>query len=296
MKLKYFLVDVFTTEVLAGNPLAIFTKADALSDELMQRIAAEFNFSGTVFVHQPRLDYHAAALRIFTPTTELSFAGHPTVGTAVLLGLQQRLAAVRLEEKVGLVTCVMDKISRRSGSAFFSLPHLPERQGDAPPMEKMAGALGLAPEDFGCRNFAPAQFSAGVPFYLVPVKDAQTLARIKIERRGWTQAFPEGDHSVYAFTETPAEPDNDYAARMFSPTMGMNEAPATGAAAAALIGLLAEHAQGDGSLDLVLRQGREMGRPSQITLRFSRQGGVLERAGIGGSAVLLAEGELDLPV
>lgn len=294
MKLKYFILDVFTDQILAGNPLAVVMKADHLSDEMMQKIAAEFSLSETVFVHQPRLDYHAAALRIFTPRTELPFAGHPTVGTAVLLGLEQRLSAVRMEEQVGLITAVMEKTGKRKGTAHFSLPRLPERLGDGPSVEDMSGALGLEAADFGCGAFAPGLYSAGVPFYLVPVRDAAVLARIRIERRGWNDVFSHGHNSVYAFTATPAEPANDYAARMFSPGMGIGEDPATGAAAAALIGLLAEHVEGEGPFDLALRQGHEIGRPSLISLRFSKKQNQLERAGIGGTAIVLAEGELDL--
>ncbi|MBU1176531.1 MAG: PhzF family phenazine biosynthesis protein [Alphaproteobacteria bacterium] len=294
MKLKYFLLDVFTDKELAGNPLAVVMKADHVSDELMQKIATEFNLSETVFVRQPRLDYHAAALRIFTAKTELPFAGHPTVGTAVLLGLEQRLSGVRLEEEIGVVTCVIERTGKRSGTAHFSLPQLPERLGEAPSSEAMAEALGLGVEDFGCGDFLPAQWSAGVPFYLVPLRDAAALARIRIERRGWFDVFPDGRNAVYAFTATPEEKSNDFAARMLSPHIGQGEDPATGSAAAALIGLLSDHAPGDGPSDFKLRQGHEMGRPSLISLRFSKQAGKLDRAGIGGSAVVIAEGEMDL--
>ena len=294
MKLKYFVLDVFTDQILAGNPLAVVMKADHLGDEQMQKIAAEFNLSETVFVRQPRLDNHAASLRIFTPKSELPFAGHPTVGTAVLLGLEQRLSGVRLEEKVGLITCVIETTGRRSGTAHFSLPQLPRRVGDAPPLAQMAEMMELSVDDFGCGAFAPALWSAGLPYYLVPVRDAAALARIRIERRGWPDVFPEGHHSVYAFTRTPEEKGYDYAARMLTTELGSGEDPATGSAAAALIGMLAEHAAADGAFDITLRQGLEMGRPSRISLRFSKKDGVLDRAGIGGSAVVLAEGELDL--
>lgn len=294
MKLNYFTLDVFTDTILTGNPLAVVLKADDMSDQLMQHVASEFNLSETVFVHQPRLDYHAAALRIFTPQMELPFAGHPTVGSAVLLGLQQRLSAIRLEEKIGLITCVMEKTSRRSGTAHFSLPKLPERLGDGPDAAAIADRLGLEPVDIGCADFAPALFTAGVSFYLVPVRDAGVLERIEVERRGWGQVFPDGRHAVYVFTATPEDPKSQYAARMFSPGHGRGEDPATGSAAAALIGLLAEHSAENGAFDLTLRQGKEMGRPSLISMRFTKKDGVLSRAGIGGSAIVLGEGELDL--
>ena len=101
MKLDYTLLDVFTTERLSGNPLAVVGKADGLLDDQMQRIAAEFNLSETVFITKPKTERHTAALRIFTPQVELPFAGHPTVGAAVVLGLETKMTAIRLEEPIG---------------------------------------------------------------------------------------------------------------------------------------------------------------------------------------------------
>src|ERR1700749_4821227 len=108
MKLDYLLLDVFTNERLQGNPLAVVCKADGLLDDQMQRIASEFNLSETVFVTKPRVERHSAAVRIFTPQVELPFAGHPTVGAAVVLGLELKSSAVRIEEKIGTITCVIE--------------------------------------------------------------------------------------------------------------------------------------------------------------------------------------------
>ena len=294
MKLNYFLLDVFTDTKLAGNPLAVVMKADYLSDEQMQAIAAEFNLSETVFMRQPRLDYHAASLRIFTPKTEVPFAGHPTIGTAVLLGLEQGLKAVRLEEEFGLVTCVIDKTGRNRATAHFSLPQLPERLGDLPDDAIIAETLGLEPADLGSDTYRGGMYTAGLGYYMVPVRSIEVLKRIHIERRGWNQVFPLDHHAVFAFVPTPDEQGNDFAARMFTTELSSGEDPATGSAAAAMIALLAETGPDDGQFDLSLRQGCKMGRPSRISMRFSKSGGVLERAGIGGSAILLGQGELDL--
>lgn len=295
MQLDYFILDVFTKHRLSGNPLAIVLKADGLSDARMQAIAGEFNLSETVFVRQPSIERHTAALRIFTPRTELPFAGHPTVGAAVLLGLQQRASAIRLEEHVGLITCVIERDDRRTGSARFSLPQLPEKIGDAPSSEKIAGTLGISADDIGCGPYQPAYYSAGLDYYLVPVKNAQVLTRLNLDRRGWADVYSAGSQSAYVFTETPEERGNDFAARMFSPTMGIDEDPATGSAAAALIGLIAEHIpEGTGQKEYRLRQGTEMGRSSLIEMQAKFEDGKLVHGGIGGSAVILAEGKLDL--
>jgi trans-2,3-dihydro-3-hydroxyanthranilate isomerase len=293
MKLDYLLLDVFTRDRLRGNPLAVVLRADGLLDDQMQRIASEFNLSETVFVTKPRAERYSAAVRIFTPQVELPFAGHPTVGAAVVLGLELKSSAIRIEEKIGTITCVIEKLDKQRGNARFALPHLPEVAGRPPDKTPIALALGLEPEDVGFGMHHPSVYSAGVIFYLVPVKSAAVLARATPRSGGWNEVFPLGHNSVYAYTETPTEPDNDFAARMFAPGMGLGEDPATGAAAAALIGELAQDAA-DGQTEYVIRQGTEMGRPSRIIVQIRKDGDRLTHGGIGGDAVIIGGGSLDL--
>ena len=293
MKLDYLLLDVFTSERLQGNPLAVVCKADGLLDNQMQRIAAEFNLSETVFITKPKTERHSAAVRIFTPTVELPFAGHPTVGAAVVLGLEERTSAIRLEEQVGVITCVIEKKDKRTANARFALPHLPVEAGTPPEKLPMALALGLEPDEIGCGLFKSSVWSAGVIFYLVPVRNAASLKRATPHTQGWAEIFPLGHHSVYVYTETPDEEGVDFAARMFSPGMGLSEDPATGSAAAALIGELSKQA-GDGQTEYVLRQGVEMGRPSRISVQVRKKGDELIHGGIGGDAVIVGQGVLDL--
>ena len=266
MKLNYLLLDVFTTEPLAGNQLAVVLKADGLLDHQMQAIAREFGYSETVFLTKPGMERHTSAVRIFTPDVELPFAGHPTIGAAAVLALQYRLSAVRVEEAVGMITCVVDRIDKRTASVRFSLPRLPEEAGKPPDRRLAAAALGIEPEDVGCGLFQPAVYSAGVIFHLVPVRNAAILMRLEPDKTNWAQTFPLGRHSVYCFTETPDEAGVDLAARMFSPR---GEDAGTGSAAAALIGLLARHTSfADGQAEYELRQGVEMGRPSRISMQL----------------------------
>jgi trans-2,3-dihydro-3-hydroxyanthranilate isomerase len=295
MKLNYLLLDVFTRERLKGNQLAVVLKADGLLDGEMQAIAREFNLSETVFILKPQAERNTASVRIFTPDVELPFAGHPTVGAAVVLGLQNKVTAVRIEEKVGLVTALFEKADRRSGEARFALPRLPERIASLDDRAAMAQALGIAPDELGCGVYQPAVFSAGVEFHLVPVRDAGVLARIRLDMSQWSRTFPHGHNSVYVFTETPEEQGNDFAARMFAPGMGLGEDPGTGAAAAALIGLLSEQVDfASGQADLALRQGHEMGRPCRITMQIRKEAGALVHGGIGGQAIIIGQGVLDL--
>lgn len=292
MKIDYLLLDVFTTERLRGNPLAVVTNADALLDDQMQRIAGEFNLSETVFIMRPKAERHTAAVRIFTPRVELPFAGHPTVGAAVVLGLETRTSAIRIEAKVGVITCVIERRDKHRGQARFALPLLPAVAGSAPDKVRIAASLGLEPEDIGCGLFQPSVYSAGVIFYLVPVRNAALLRQVRPSTIGWDETYPLGHHSVYVYTETSDEPDNDFAARMFSPGMGLGEDPATGGAAAALIGELARYAN-DGQTDYVLRQGHEMGRPSRIMIQVRKAGDELTHGGIGGDAVIVGQGSLE---
>ncbi|HET8726511.1 MAG TPA: PhzF family phenazine biosynthesis isomerase, partial [Alphaproteobacteria bacterium] len=150
MRLSYQLLDVFTGEPLKGNPLAVVHKADALLDDQMQAVAREFNLSETAFICKPSSERQAANVRIFTPAIELPFAGHPTIGAAVALGLMSRASAVRLEEHIGVITCVFDKVDRHTGHVRFALPRLPEPAGNAPTKLAIAGTLGIDPDEIGC--------------------------------------------------------------------------------------------------------------------------------------------------
>lgn len=292
MKLPYLVLDVFTSTPLKGNGLAVIPKADGLMDNEMQAIAREFNLSETVFICKPQNERNSASLRIFTPYQELPFAGHPTVGAAVTLGLNSRASAIRMEEKVGLVTALFERVDRRTGEARFTLPRLPQRIADLPDRLGIAQALGIDVDDIGCDVFKPAVFSAGVTFHLIPVRDAKVLRQININRAAWEKVFHHDHNSAYVFTLTPEERDNDIAARMFG--MGLGEDPGTGSAAAALIGMLAEQEMGSGQTDYVLRQGHEMGRPCRITLQSRKDNDRLVHGAIGGQAVVVAEGVLDL--
>jgi trans-2,3-dihydro-3-hydroxyanthranilate isomerase len=294
MKLDYQLLDVFTTTPLTGNQLAVVLRADGLLDDQMQAIAREFGLSETVFLRKPAQERHSAAVRIFTPTHELPFAGHPTVGAAVVLALEERLGAVRIEEQIGVVTCIVEKRDRCAAHARFALPQLPEEAGKPPGKAALALSLGLDPEDIGCGPYQPCVYTAGVVFYLVPVRNARVLAALRPELADWKFNFPLGDHSVYCFTAAEGEEGVDFAARMFSLGLGIGEDPGTGSAAAALVGLLARHTSfADGQVEYSIRQGLEMGRPSRISVQLRKDAGVLTHGGIGGEAVVIGQGQLD---
>ena len=296
MQIEYHLFDVFTDTQFTGNPLAVVNKADLLNSEMMQKIACEFALSETVFISQPISKLSTAKVRIFTPRQELPFAGHPTVGAAVFLGLMQRASAIRLEEKIGEIICVMDKLGKKLGEAHFTIPKLPEEMGQAPDKADIAQTLGLSVEQIGCEVFEPARYSAGLEFMLVPVRDRAALGSIRLDPKNWQNVYGTGHGaSVYAFTLNNQKGAADFSARMFELNLPGNEDAATGSAAAALIGLIADNIkQRDGQYKYTLEQGADMGRPSQIDMQISIREGKLVRGGIGGKAILVGQGVLDL--
>jgi trans-2,3-dihydro-3-hydroxyanthranilate isomerase len=299
MARRFVTLDVFTAERFTGNPLAVVLDAEGLDTAGMQRIAKEFNLSETVFVFPPSEPRQRADIRIFTPGRELPFAGHPTVGTAVLLAILDRdgqpgAAAFGLREQVGIVPCAVEVRDGMSGSARFRLPRLPFTWGEGKDTAACAWALGLDPTEIGFDRHVPSRHSAGVAYDLVPVASLEALARSKPQGEAFDKAFGDSDHPApYVYARMPQADGLRFRARMFGLGMGIAEDPATGSAAAAFAGALMQcEPLGDGEHDIVIEQGVEMGRPSEIALQMVIKNGELVSAEIGGSAVMVSRGEL----
>jgi trans-2,3-dihydro-3-hydroxyanthranilate isomerase len=303
-------LDVFTDRVFGGNPLAVLTDARGLSDDEMMRITREFNLSETVFILPPDDPAHTVRARIFTPGSELPFAGHPTVGTAFLLvatgmvrpdGHETR---VILEEGVGPVPVTVRVERGVPVSAELTAAQLPEVRRDAPdvpPVNEIAAVLGVGVDAIGAGALAPAAVSCGVPYLLVPVHDQATVSHARFDTAAWERfVAPHWAHAVYVFDGSAAERGQRIRARMFAPHLGIGEDPATGSAAATLSGYLAiataEHGgTRDGTVAWRVDQGVEMGRPSLLELSADLQGGAVTAVRVGGSAVLVSEGTLRVP-
>jgi trans-2,3-dihydro-3-hydroxyanthranilate isomerase len=262
----------------------------------MQAIAREFNLSETVFVLPPGRPEHRASIRIFTPAAELPFAGHPTVGTAVWLGLTDHAMGelaemLVLEERVGPVSCAVEVTGSHAGHAVFTLPRLPERAGGPPAPEVLAAALGLEGGDIGFGAHELAIFSAGVPYSCIPLGSREAVAKARPDLGRWDAAFEA--LAAFVYSRETAETGHHFHARMFAPNLGIFEDPATGSAVAAFAGaIMAYEKPEDGDHRFVIEQGYEMGRPSQIALELSVRDGALASARIGGSAVVVSEGVL----
>ena len=298
MHRRFVTLDVFTDRRFAGNPLAVVLDPEGLDGAAMQAIAREFNLSETVFVLPPADPRHRAHLRIFTPVAELPFAGHPTVGSAVLLaridgGGERRDIVV--EEGIGAVRCTATPRDAERGHARFDLARLPAETGRAPDAPAIAAALGLDTSDIGFDGFAPARWSAGALYTFVPVRGLAAIGRCRVDLARWDAAFGRDQHGEpYVFCRETAEAGHAFHARMFAPRMGITEDPATGSAAAAFAGMLARCAPPpDGTHDYDIEQGYEMGRPSLIRLTVTMKGGELAAAAIGGEAIVVSEGMIE---
>jgi trans-2,3-dihydro-3-hydroxyanthranilate isomerase len=304
MRCRFITADVFTSRPLEGNPLAVFPDARGLSDNLMQRIAREFNLSETVFVLPPDEPQHTRCLRIFTPKAELPFAGHPTVGTAYVLAALGEIpltgAETRIvfEERVGPVPILIRSEEGRPVFTQLSAAKLPEEGPTPPDASELAEMLSLAPDDVLSRGEDhPQGFSCGVPFLFIPLRSRDALRRARLRVDVWEEILLGGwAREVFLFCREPELPGSHIRARMFAAELGVGEDPATGGAVSALGGYLGIRApETDGTLAWIVEQGFEMGRPSLLHLEVDKRGGEITAVRVGGSSVLVSEGTMAIP-
>ncbi|HKO15936.1 MAG TPA: PhzF family phenazine biosynthesis protein [Gemmatimonadaceae bacterium] len=303
MHFRYLTADVFTDRPFGGNPLAVFPDAAGIPAELMPQIAREFNYSETTFVLPPSNPKHTRRVRIFTPGGELGFAGHPTVGTAHVLAT---IGAVELtgtgetsivfEEGVGPVPVTVRGEPGHPTFAQLSVAKLPEIGPPPPRSADLAAMLSLGPDDLLGGDMAPEAISCGTPFLFVPLRDRQAVARARVRldcfeetMRGYWTAM------VMVFALDAEQPESDVRARMFAPSIGVPEDPATGSAAVGLGGYLAvRDPRFDGTLRWIVEQGFEMGRPSLLEVEVDKRAGRVGAVRVGGKSVIVCEGRMEL--
>jgi trans-2,3-dihydro-3-hydroxyanthranilate isomerase len=298
MRYRYYICDVFTDTRFGGNQLAVLPEAQGLSDRRMQQIAREFNFAESTFVF-PAEAGHTRKVRIFTPSIEVPFAGHPNVGTAFALatagefGPIQPSITVTFEEKAGLVPIT---IHQREGGRLWCELSAPQRLslGKTTSVQSLARAVSLAPDDVVTRTHPPQVASVGLPFLMAELKDRAALERARVNMDGLDALVAEGvTPDVHLYVHSVDE--FDLRARMFAPLDGVPEDPATGSANCALAGLLSQHDErADGSFYWRIAQGVEMGRPSLLEARTEKRAGAVTGIWIGGASVLVSEGVIEV--
>jgi trans-2,3-dihydro-3-hydroxyanthranilate isomerase len=278
---RYVLCDVFTDTPLTGNQLAVFTDGRGLDDETMQSIARELKLSETTFVFPAEQGGHAK-VRIFTPATELPFAGHPTLGTAFVLAAPMQLLEIRLETGMGIVPVLLEREGARIVFGRMEQP-LPSIEPFEPEAELLS-ALGVQ------RSELPVErYDNGAQHVYVALGSEDEVARLRPDLN--RLAGLEGVVGVNCF----AGADGRWKTRMFAPASGVPEDPATGSAAGPLALHLARHGRIAFGDEIEITQGVEIDRPSTLYARADGSADNVERVEVGGSAVVIARGELQVP-
>jgi trans-2,3-dihydro-3-hydroxyanthranilate isomerase len=306
LKYRYCICDVFTDTRFGGNPLAVLPEASGLSDGQMQQVAMEFGFSETTFV-LPLKAENSRKVRIFTPTKEVPFAGHPNIGTAFVLatagefGPLDSTITVTFEEKSGLVPV---SIRRRDGNLWCELK-APERLslGQTISVDNLAAAVSLHPEDVLVANHQPLVASVGLPFVIAELRNTGALGRARPSMDCFDAlevlGIPPDIHLYVTQMSSPARPaeraPRDIRCRMFAPGDRVPEDPATGSANCALAGLLSHlDPANEGDFSFRITQGVEMGRPSLLEARTEKRGGEVVGVWIGGTSVMVSEGWIEV--
>lgn len=296
MSQQVHIVDVFAEQPYTGNPLAVVIGEPALDDALMQRIAAEMNFSETTFLSPTPEADGGYRVRIFTPAREIAFAGHPILGTAWVIRQQlaPQAAEVRLNLAVGPVPVSFEAAEEgredRCDTAWFQAPLV--SLGSTCAHAPLASALGLNLDDLDL-DFPVQMVSAGTGAMIVPLRGLDALRRARLDLTAYAGLVEQGFPPLtYLFCRQTYDPRNDLCARFFFEAHGVREDPATGNGAAFLGHWLLAHGYfRKQPLNLRIEQGHEVRRPSLVMLRAATEDGV-NRVSVGGYVVATVRGEL----
>jgi trans-2,3-dihydro-3-hydroxyanthranilate isomerase len=279
--LRYVVTDVFTDTALEGNQLAVFTDARDLDPLTMQALAKEMGFSESVFVLPPLVENADVRIRIFTPVTELPFAGHPTLGTAFVLAGPLQKIVLRIETKSGVVPVELEREGARIRFGWMDQP-IPSWETFAAADELLA-VLGLA------RSGLPVEhYHLGPSFVYVELESPEQVAALRPDFAGLLRVTEAG---VYCF----AGAGDQWKSRMFAAGDGIPEDPATGSAAGPLAIHLARYGRIGFGQEIEISQGVEVGRPSKLFAVVEGEGDRIDRVRVGGSAVIVARGEFRIP-
>ncbi len=295
-------VDVFTDQLFGGNQLAVFTAAEGLTDQQMQAIAREMNLSETTFVFPPEDPANTCKVRIFTPGGELPFAGHPTLGTAHVLvatgmcGAGEAPFQIVLEEGVGPVPVTVSPGKDGRTFAQLSVAQMPTVGPPPPSRDELAAILSVSPDDIPA-DLPIEAVSCGVPYLIVPVSGLDAMARLSPNTMLWDKVL--GDYwtdAIFAYTRETVHAGSDIHGRMFAPSLGITEDPATGSAVVALAGYLGSREGAPaGTVRWMVEQGIEMGRPSFLEIEADKQAGEITAVRVSGSTVPVSSGQMDVP-
>ncbi|MFZ5981508.1 MAG: PhzF family phenazine biosynthesis protein [Candidatus Zixiibacteriota bacterium] len=289
----FYILDVFTDKKYTGNQLAVFRHPENLSDSDMQNLAREMNYSETTFILSEQVRDGGYDVRIFTPESELPFAGHPTLGTAYVIQREiigKKVEEVKLNLKVGQIPVKFSYGGDVPGELWMH--QLPPKFGQTFAKELLSRVLNLDTSDIDDR-FPIQEVSTGTPFILVPIKSLTAVRKAVLNRELYFDLVSKTESkAVFFFAPETYSPENQLNARLFADYLGVPEDPATGSANGCLAGYLARHCFfGSDKVAVRVEQGYEINRPSLLKLRAHLNGDRIEIF-VGGSVVMTARGEL----
>jgi trans-2,3-dihydro-3-hydroxyanthranilate isomerase len=291
MRSTFYLVDVFAEAKYAGNQLAVVRNARQLSGSQMQRIACEMHFSETTFILSDNEHNGGYDVRIFTPATELPFAGHPTLGTAYIIRhkvIQEPIGTINLNLKIGKIPVTFERDFE--GSEMPWMHQMPPTFGKTFNMGDIASLLNLQPDDID-EDHPIQEVSTGMPFLIVPLKSLAAIKRCHVNRHA--VRAKKTPMEILVFSPETYKKENNLNVRVFVDLVGIPEDPATGSANGCLAGYLARYRYFGGKpVNVRVEQGYEIGRPSLLHLRAEYKNRNLE-VHVGGKVSLVAEGELE---
>ena len=302
--LKFYQADVFTSQPFGGNPVAVFPDAQGLTDDQLQQIAREMNLSETVFVFPPTDPAAVVRLRIFTPTQEIPFAGHPVVGTFFVLSrlgmiaLPEPVTRVVQECNIGLFPVELHGQDGQVSRVVMTQPEpqFLERVEGTEDFYKVASSLGLPKHVIADTKWPIEVVSTGLPVMMVPVRTLTAVRSIRPDPSAIVDLCGRfGANGIMVFTTVTVEPSATIHARMFAPAIGILEDPATGSASGALGAYLVQNGVVDvGPMtELLIEQGYEMGRPSNIVVQIESDDDAIQTVKVGGQCVMVVEGTLN---
>ena len=291
-KYDFYIVDVFTESKYAGNQLAVFRRAADISSEMMQKIAKETNFAETTFILSDNEREGGYDVRIFTPESEMPFAGHPTLGTAYIIRneiIGKPIESLKLNLQVGQIPVTFK--NTESGQEILWMKQIQPTFGKVLEIPVVAEILGLNADDFDQR-YPIEEVSTGLPFVITPLKTMDAIKRVVINQRKYYELIENLDaKDILVFSPETYSQENQLNARVFPLFHGIPEDPATGSANGCLAGYLIKNRYFDNdSIDICVEQGYEIKRPSKLYLQADRDGDKIN-INVGGKVQMVARGE-----
>ncbi len=289
----FYIVDVFAERKYEGNQLAVVREAGGLSDEQMQKITREMNYSETTFITSEEERNGGYNVRIFTPGSEVPFAGHPTLGTAFVIRqeiIQQPVETVHLNLKVGQIPVTFKRTEK--GEEILWMKQIEPTFGEILDAEAISQVLGIDRQQIDDR-FSIQEVSTGMFFIIVPLKDLAAVRQVRIVKDQFFKLVEKTQAKIIlVFSPETYHQDNDLNVRVFCDYVGVPEDPATGSGNGCLAGYLVKHRYFENNeIDIRVEQGYEIDRPSLLCLKARDKDGKID-VNVGGKVVMVAEGEL----